>query len=368
MQSESKLIITLTLLAVVVFGVAYATRTLQPTDATSQNTQSTQEAQTASEPEKVQATGSSIAATSPPGDLLAILKDVGEAEYDRFGLTQKDFSMIKEAGFDVIEGNFDICANSEDVQYFLDSAYNAGLKVILNAGAGEAEWGYPCDDNFVTGQKPQWQSEEVKQWVAKWKGHPALYAWDTSNEDGGVFPFGTGGVQPDPQWETKFSLSIEQLGQAYRDVKSVDPIHPVMIRMNGWYFYDYTDNFFRPGNSFGKNVTDIVMVNSYANVDEYFPDFVSTVLTRATRSIYAIDKRVVFIPSLGVWDEPPIWVKPTTEHLINDYNQALKTENMVGIAFFKYGAKEGDGWYLPDNARGDTALWHTISTLIKSRQ
>ncbi|KKW13722.1 MAG: hypothetical protein UY54_C0029G0009, partial [Parcubacteria group bacterium GW2011_GWA2_50_10b] len=151
MQPESKLITTLTLLAVVVFGVAYATRTLPPTDATSQNTQ---EAQTASEPEKVQATSSSAVAASALGDKFAILKDVGEASYDHFGLTQKDFAEIKEAGFDVIEGNFDICASSEDVRYFLDSAERTGLQVILNAGAGEAEWGYPCDDNFVTGQKP----------------------------------------------------------------------------------------------------------------------------------------------------------------------------------------------------------------------
>ena len=362
MQLESKLIITLTLLAVVVFGVAYATRTLQPTDATLQNTQ---EEQTADEPEKVQATGSSAVAASALGNTFAILKDVGEAAYDHFGLTQKDFSAIKEAGFDVIEGNFDICAGSEDVQYFLDSSYNAGLKVILNAGAGEAEWGYSCDDNFIHEQKPLWQGAKVKQWVATWKGHPALYAWDTSNEDGGTFPFGTGGVEPDPQWETKFALSAAQLGQAYSDVKSVDQVHPVMIRMNGWYFYDYDEDFFRPGNSFGKNVADIVMVNAYSNVDEYFPDFVSTVLLRATRSIYAIDPKVTFIPSLGVWEEPPIWVKPTTAHLTNDYNQALKTENMVGVAFFKYGAPEGEDWYLPSNARGDAVLWKTIGTLIK---
>lgn len=301
---------------------------------------------------------------SKPEGVVAILKDVGEAAYPHFGLTAEDFSTIKAAGFDVIEGNFDICANNKDVTYFLDSAQAVGLKVLLTAGAGEAEWGYPCDDNFTPHQKPVWQSEKVKQWVTKWKDHPALYAWDTSNEDGGTFPFGVGGVKPDPAWETTFSLSVEQLQQAYRDVKSVDSSHRVMIRMNGWYFYDYADNFFRPGNSFGKNVADIVMVNAYSNVDEYFPDFVLTVLLRATRSIYALDPKVTFIPSLGVWNEPPLWVKPTTAHLINDYNQALKTENLVGVAFFKYGASAGGDWYLPDRVRGDTKLWQTISKLL----
>ena len=75
------------------------------------------------------------------GDVLAILKDVGEAAYYHFGLTEKDFLEIKKAGLDVIEGNFDICADDADVKFFLDSAKQAGLRVILNAGAGEAEWG-----------------------------------------------------------------------------------------------------------------------------------------------------------------------------------------------------------------------------------
>ncbi|MBI4068517.1 hypothetical protein HY413_03905, partial [Candidatus Kaiserbacteria bacterium] len=154
-------------------------------------------------------------AQSAGSSVLAFLKDVGEAAYDHFGLTREDFLAIKNAGFDVVEGNFDICASDADVKFFLDSAESAGLKVILNAGAGEAEWGYPCDGNFVPGQKPVWQKEKVRAWIGKWKNHPALYAWDTSNEDGGTFPFGTGGVEPDPDWETKYALSTWQLHEAY---------------------------------------------------------------------------------------------------------------------------------------------------------
>lgn len=294
-----------------------------------------------------------------------ILKDVGEAAYTHFGLAEDDFVSIKNAGFDVIEGNFDICADDSDVQFFLDNAKKNGLAVILNAGSGEAEWGYSCDGNFLLGQKPVWEAAKVKAWVQKWKAHEALFAWDTSNEDGGTFPFGTGGTQPDPQWETKYAVSEGQLQQAYRDVKSIDPQHPIMIRMNGWYFYDNADDFFRPGNSFGKNVADIVMINAYSNVDEYFDDFVSTVLMRVARSIYAIDPRVVLIPSLGVWNEPPLWIKPTVDHLTHDYQQALKAERLVGVAFFKYGAKKGADWYLPSSTRGDPVLWKAISSLIK---
>ena len=302
---------------------------------------------------------------STVGPVLAILKDVGEPFYYHLGLTEVDFREIRNAGFDVIEGNFDICADDVDVRFFLDNAIAAGLKVILNAGAGEAEWGYTCDGDFIPGQKPVWQKEKVKAWVEKWKNHDALYAWDTSNEDGGTFPFGTGGVQPDPNWETKYALSVGELQQAYSDVKSFDPSHPVLIRMNGWYFYDYADNFFRSGNSFGENVADIVMINAYSNTDEYFKDFVSTVLMRAARAIYAIDPGVKLIPALGVWGEPPTWVKPTRDQLVNDHNQALKAEGLLGIAFFKYGAREGDDWFLPDASRGALEIWQTIKELNK---
>ena len=302
---------------------------------------------------------------STVGPVLAILKEVGEAAYYHFGLKEADFLAIRTAGFDVIEGNFDICANDIDVRFFLDNATAADLKVILNAGAGEAEWGYSCDDDFTPGQKPVWKKDKVKAWVEKWKNHSALYAWDTSNEDGGTFPFGAGGVQPDPNWETRYALSVEQLQQAYSDVKSFDPSHPVLIRMNGWYFYDYADNFFRPGNSFGESVADIVMINVYSNTEEYFKDFVLTVFMRAARSIYAIDPDVKLVPALGVWSEPPTWIKPTRDHLVNDYNQASKAENLLGIAFFKYGASDGDDWFLPEASRGDPKLWQTIQELIK---
>src|SRR3989344_5231365 len=215
------------------------------------------------------------------GPVVAILKDVGEAALGHFGLVQKDFSDIRSVGFDVIEGNFDMCATDANVRFFLDNANAADLKVILNAGAGEAEWGYPCDEEPPEGLRPVWQREAVWEWVSKWKDHPALYAWDTSN------------------------------------------------------------------------------------VDDYFKDFVSTVLIRATRSIYALDPDTKIIPALGVWEEPPIWVAPTRNELINDFNKAVKTESLSGIAFFKYGASSGSDWFLPSATRGDPVLWETIRELIK---
>jgi hypothetical protein len=299
----------------------------------------------------------------PEQEPVLLLKDVGEPQYEHLGLIEADFARIKAQGFTAIEGTFDICANHRDVSFFMDSAHKHGLQVILNAGAGEAEWGYPCDGGFVLGQKPRWEREKVQEWVRTWKDHPALLAWDTSNEDGGTMPFGTGGVNPQPNWEKTYALSVDQLKQAYTDVKIADPDHPIMIRMNGWYFYDNEDDFFRPGNAFVKGVADIVMVNAYANVEEYFPDFVGTVMTRARQSISLIDPNVAFLPSLGVWEEPPIWYTPSVEELENDFNQAILTDRLYGISYFKYGAYKGDDWYLPDSERGDTAIWNAIRDL-----
>lgn len=266
---------------------------------------------------------------------LFMLKDVGEPYLDNFGLMRRDFEMMRSTGAGIIEGNFDICAGEKDVQFLLDEASLAGIKVILPAGSGEAEWGYECDREAKKDQKPKWEKEKVMHFVNRWKSHPALFAWDISNEGGGNFP--------NPQ----FPLTLAQLQQAYRDVKTADPDHPAMIRMNGWYFYDYDSDFFRAGNPFGKDSADIVMVNAYSNVDEYFQDFVATVSERARRSILSLDPDTEFIIALGAWEEPPLWKKPPLSQLQNDLESARK-ESPLAIAFFKYGAKGAD-WWLPES-------------------
>ncbi len=289
--------------------------------------------------------------TVSTADRFKMLKDVGEAYMDNFGLTDTDFKIISEAGIDVIESNFDICADDEDVKYFLDQSNKYDLKVVMPAGSGEAEWGYECGrENFPSTQRPEWNRERVVTWINKWKDHPAVYAWDTSNEAGSVFP--------NPSKENM--LTEEQLKQAYRDVKVTDPNHPVLIRMNGWFFYDHDINFFREGNPFAKNVADIVMVNAYSNVDEYFNDFVTTVTERSISNIHLLDPDTSIIISLGVWKEPPIWEMPREENLEREISQLRQYEEVDGIAYFKYGAK-GSEWYLPDPVTGAPNLLEIIS-------
>ena len=278
---------------------------------------------------------------------VKILKDVGEAYLDHLGLEDSDFQTIAQSKIDVIEGNFDICASDEDVRYFLNKSQEYGLKVILPAGSGEAEWGYECNQEpFPENQAPVWGKARVVNFVDRWKNHPALYAWDISNEAGSVFP------NPSPQ----NMLAAEQIGQAYQDVKAADPDHPAMIRMNGWYFYDYDSDFFRQGNPFGKGLADIVMINAYSNVEDYFDDFVSTVSSRAISSLKKIDPNVKIVIALGAWEELPLWYLPRPSQFRTDLDQVTEFSDQVsGIGFFKYGATESE-WYLPDETIGAPEL------------
>lgn len=304
--------------------------------------------------------------TTVPED-IRIMKDVGEASMPQFGLSENDFIQIKNAQIDVIEGNFDICASDEDVTFFLDEANKAGLKVIMNAGSGEAEWGYECNkETYPRTQKPVWQKEAVVAWVTKWKNHPSVYAWDISNEAGSVFPNASWYNETNSQVPDDYYLTANQLKAAYSDVKNADPSHPIMIRMNGWFFYDEVtssaydneENFFRPGNPFDQKTADIVMVNAYSNVEDYYEDFVSTVTSRSKSAIGEIDPNTAIVIALGAWEEKPLWFKPSTNQLLQDIETVKKHRDLLGISFFKYGAK-GSEWYLPEDAPD---IWNVISS------
>lgn len=293
-----------------------------------------------------------------------MLKDVGEPFYSKFGLSETDFQKFQTAKIGVIQGNFDICANPDDVDWLLDTAQKYSIKVILNAGSGEAEWGYECDAPVAANQKPVLEKAKVAAWVNKWKNYPALYAWDTSNEAGGNFPNAYRLVDEGKKWEEEFSVSLTQLREVYSLVKQNDPTHPVMIRMNGWFFFDFEDNFFRSGNPFGTGVADLVMINTYSNVDTRDPLFVSTVWDRAYKSIKKVDPSVKFIAALAAWKGTTIFVQmPTPSILQSETNTVLKIPDMVGVSFFKYGSSTGNGWLLPDARRGSSTLWQTISNL-----
>jgi hypothetical protein len=289
---------------------------------------------------------------------ISFMKDVGEAYMDNFGLSEDDFKKIAGAGINVIEGNFDICADEGDVKYFLDQAQKNNLKVVMPAGSGEAEWGYECSgEPYSNSQRPVWQKEKVLAFVNKYNTHPAVFGWDSSNEAGSVMPTASYYNEKSGEVPAEFYLTGEQLKQAYVDIKSVSK-KPVMIRMNGWFFYDSNDKFFASGNPFGKDMADIVMVNAYSNVSDYYADFVATVVARAKSAIGNADPGTKIIVALGAWEEESLWKMPTPAHLQNEIDATNENQDIVGIAYFKYGAK-GSEWYLPESASN---LWNVISS------
>lgn len=315
-------------------------------------------------PTKVPTPTPTIMPTKVPTPTLApnntpykMLKDVGEAYMDYFGLTKNDFQLMKDRGVNLIEGNFDICAYDIDVKYFLDTSAQYGIKVIMPAGSGEAEWGYICDKVAPKDQKPIWQKEKVQAWVAKWKYHPAIYGWDTSNEAGLNFPNANEGKN------LNMFLTLEQMQQAYKDVKAIDPSRPILIRMMGWIFYENEKDYFTydKGNPFGPGVADIVMVNAYSNVADYYADFVPSVSKKTHDAVLAVNPNAKIVIALGLWTEPPLWYKPSVAQLTADIASARKTvPDMLGLAYFKYGAT-GSEWYLPSNTIGAPELFDVIA-------
>ena len=197
-------------------------------------------------------------------------------------------------------------------------------------------------------KKPVWQKEKVFEFIMKWNHYENVYAWDISNEAGSVFP----------NSDSNYYLSNEQLNTAYFDVKSQVKDRPVLIRMNGWFFYDFESNFFREGNPFTENISDIVMVNAYSNVDEYFSDFVRIVYERSEKAIHNVDPSVSLIYALGAWEEPPLWKLPNEGQLLNDM-ESLSGKNILGTGIFKYGA-QGSEYYLPEKVD----IWSLIKELI----
>jgi hypothetical protein len=304
---------------------------------------------TSEDPQNIEAQNTSLEGDTSK-DILIMLKDVGEPYLEHFGLRDSDFDDIYQHGVSIIGVNFDICASDEDVQYLLDQSERVGLRVVMPAGAGEAEWGYACDADIPSTQEPKWDADGVRKWVRTWKDHSAVYAWDISNEAGGNFPNADEG----------YRVSLEALQTAYLDVKKIDPEHPILIRMNGWFFYDFDEDFFREGNPYGPGVADIVMVNAYSNVEDYYDDFVSTVTTRAAESIKELSPDIEIIVSIGVWEEKPLWYLPSMDHVQHDVRDA-KNSAPIAIAFYKYGAYDTE-WWLPKH---NSVLWKWLSESVK---
>ena len=260
------------------------------------------------------------------------------------GITDSDLDRIRQLGFSVLNGEWGIGAiTPPEMVAFLDRLQQRGLKFVVNLAEGAA-WGYPPGGSFDSEQPPVWQGELVKEYLERIRHHPAIYAYDISNEAGENLPNGA-----------RMRITLEQLYQAAADVRFIDGTRPILIRMHYW---DDADGDFSWKNPFGPGIADIVMLNLYSNyssdgIQALLPNMVRDSGQRLVNKILAVDHSVRVWISLAAFRDKPHFLKPTMADIRRDVLQAASLEGIDSIGFFGWGSPQnGAGWYLPREGAG----------------
>jgi hypothetical protein len=293
-------------------------------------------------------------------DMLFIMKGVG------IDIPQKDFTEMKDGGIDILTTEWGMEEKPQKAKAFLDKAYNASLKVVMDGGFSYPAWGFTGNDetSLPTGKKPEWQKAKVQQWVEQFKDHPAVYGWDICNEYGENLPSGAFG--DNSQWpETK--ITIDQIKQARADVLEIDPDKPIFIRMNHQYFEPKFGNI--EGN-FTRGMADVVILNLYSNYMQnnkvIWPTVIQNTAEADLNALRNIDPNTGVWLSLAAFEISGLFQKPSLESLLNDIEQSLQIPGFNGIAFFSWGPSPGDAtgrkWYMPNTG---SDLWKIIKFSIQ---
>lgn len=277
----------------------------------------------------------------------------------------REMQEIRKAGITVLTTEWGMGEDVEKARAFLDRADTEGLQVVMDGGFTEAAWGYDYDKGFSKDQLPVWQESLVKKWVSTFKGHPALFGWDISNEDGENFPNGFGSSL----WPEKSSLTIEQLKRASVTVRATDPKHPILLRLHYW---DPSPNPFGPGNWFADGIADIVMLNLYSNYSEdnktpNLPDMISEHGQRHIDDIRRVDPDAKIWIALAAFEAEThvgYFLKPKAPDLRRDIKATEELSGISGIGFLEWGPNEFTAahWYLPQKG---SELWQVIQEEIR---
>ena len=259
-------------------------------------------------------------------------------KYIPANISDKELEDIKNSNISVLGTEWGMSdVNQKDVKLLLDRINSHRLKIILDAGFSPGAWGY--NNDIVTGleQKPVWQKELVQNWVAAFKNHPAIYGWDISNEAGENLTD-----------DDSLRISLAQLKIAAADVRAVDSTHPIIIRMHYW---DESDGDFGQKNPFDKNIADVVILNLYSNYSEdgkqvLLPNMINDSAQILINKIKAVDATARVWLCLAAYNEPPMFLKPSSQDVQRDLTAALKLTGIESIGFFGWGDKEDD-WHLP---------------------
>jgi hypothetical protein len=284
-------------------------------------------------------------------------------------IPQQDFTDMKNAGISVIATEWGMEQDTETAGAFLDKAQRAGLKVVMDGGFSYTAWGFTDDDwdQLPTGKRPVWQKERVQAWIGALKDHPAIYAWDISNEFGENLPSGVAAANSD--WPATM-ISIDQLKQARADVLAIDSTRPIHARMYGWDVGKMPPHIQA---MLENKIADLISLNLYSNyVSEgqlQWPDVI------ADAGEYFVGSIKQKAPGTRVWMSLPafeylnIFRRPTVADLERDIEGALKISDLDGVSFFCWGpVNQWDSksdWYLP---KSGADLWQVIRQSINQAQ
>ncbi len=254
-------------------------------------------------------------------------------------ITDADLDRIKELGFSVLNSEWGMNdVPPTQMLALLDRLQQRGLMFIVNLSDGAA-WGYQPGGNHTADQPPAWQAARVKGYIERIRHHPAVYAYDISNEAGENLPNGL-----------HMRITLKQMRKAAADVRFVDKKHPVLVRMRYW---DEADGDFSDKSPFGPDVADIVMLNLYSNysvkgVKTLVPDMVRDSGQKLVDKILAVDGTVRIWISLAAFRDTPHFLKPTVADIKRDTRSAAAIKGVESIGFFGWGSPENRaGWYLP---------------------
>jgi len=283
-------------------------------------------------------------------------------------IPQEDFIKMKYAGISILTTEWGMNKSVAEARAFLDKAYAAGLKVVMDGGFSWAAWGFAESDWYVlpAGKRPVWQKEKVQQWVEALKNHPAVFGWDISNEAGMNFP--SGARARNSKWPDT-AVTINQLKQARADILEIDPEKPIMLRMAPW---DLTQPSFQIDNPFEAGLADIVMLNMYSNyaptgnatdpniVQEKGPGYISEIKSN--------DPNAKIWVAVAAFKEPGYFQRTATNDLVRDIKSAMNLPHVSSLGFFAWGPIDfgrDDAWYLPEDGAD---LYNVIQYYMQTGQ
>ncbi len=252
------------------------------------------------------------------------------------GISDNDLAYLQRLGIKVVGGSQGIEQGTEATLAWLDRLQKYNLKAVINL-ANEASW-IGNDPAY-----PQWQEKKIKDFIEVIASHPAVWGYDISNEAGENLVSG---------YKYGHRISLSQLREAVRTVKSVDKSRPLLLRMHYW---DEEDGDFGWDNPFAAGLVDVVMLNLYSNYslngrEPSLPNMVSDSGKILIDKIKAVDGQVKIWLSLASFTEPPKFLLLPPADLKRDISSALSLD-IEALGFYGWGSSDFK-WYLPRDGKG----------------